>query len=56
MLKTRQSETAEETQINCKVQKELQEISDRQGDRGERIIEIIARKAVSSMNNKKTTD
>ena len=33
MLKTRQSETAEETQILCKVEKEFQQITNRQGDK-----------------------
>ena len=33
MLKTRQSETAEETQILCKVEKEFQQITNIQGDK-----------------------
>ena len=33
LLKTRQSETAEETQIQCKVEREFQQITNRQGDK-----------------------
>ena len=37
--------TGEETQIKCKVEKEFQQIANRQGDKKERITEIIVRKA-----------
>ena len=33
LLKTRQSETAEETQIQYKVEEEFQQITNRQGDK-----------------------
>ena len=36
LLKTRQSETAEETQIQCKVEKEFQQITNSQGDKNYR--------------------
>ena len=55
-LKTRQSERAEETQIQCKVEKEFQQITNRQTDRKERITEIIIRKAIRRMKNKKAAD
>ena len=56
LLKTRQSETAEETQIQCKVEKEFQQITNRQRDRKERITDIIIRKAIRRMKNKKIAD
>ena len=56
LLKTRQSETAEETQIQCKVEREFQQITNRQGDKKERITEIIIRKAIRRMKNKKAAD
>ena len=37
----RQSETAEEAQIECKVEKEFQQFTNRQGDKKERITEAI---------------
>ena len=43
LLKTRQSETAEETQTQCKAEKEFQQITNRQRDKKERITEIIIR-------------
>ena len=36
LLKTRQSETSEETQIQCKVEKEFQQITNSQGDKNYR--------------------
>ena len=56
LLKTRQSETAEETQIKFKVEKEFQQITNRQGGKKERITEIIIRKAIRRMKNKKAAD
>ena len=55
-LKTRQSETAEETQIQFKVEKEFQQITNRQGDKKERITETIIRKEIRRMKNKKAPD
>ena len=52
LLKTRQSETAEETQIQCKVEKEFRQITNRQGDKKKRITEIIIKKAIRNMRNK----
>ena len=43
LLKTRQSETAEETQTQCKAEKEFQQITNRQRDKKERTTEIIIR-------------
>ena len=56
LLKKRRSETAEETQIQCKVEKEFQQISNRQGDKKDRITDIMIRKAIRRMKNKKTVD
>ena len=56
LQKTRQSETAEETQILFKVEKELQQITNRQGDKKERITETIIRKAIRKMKNKRAAD
>ena len=56
LLKTRQSETVEETQIQCKVEKEFQQITNRQGGKKERITEIIIRKAIRRIKNKKAAD
>ena len=56
LLKTRQSETAEETQIQYKVEKELQQITNGPGDKKEIITEIIVRKAIRKMKNKKPAD
>ena len=56
LLKRRQSKTAEETQIECKVEKEFQQITSRQGDKKKRITEIIIRKAIRRMKNKKAAD
>ena len=56
LLKARQSETAEETQIQFKVEKEFQQITNRQGDKKERITETIIRKAIRKMKNKKAAD
>ena len=56
LLKTRQSETAEETRIDCKVEKKFQQITNRQEDKKERITEIIIRKAIRRMKNKKAAD
>ena len=53
---TRQSETAEKTQIECKAEKEFQQITNRQRDKKERITEIIIRKAIRKMKNKKTAE
>ena len=53
LLKTRQSETAEETQIEFKVEKEFRQITNRQRDKKERITEIIIRNAIRKMENKK---
>ena len=52
LLKTRQSEI-EETQTQCKVKKEFQQITNRQGDKKERIKEIVIRKAIRRMKDKK---
>ena len=56
LLKTRQSETTEETQIDCKVEKKFQQITNRQEDKKEIITEIIIRKAIRRMKNKKAAD
>ena len=56
LLKTRQSETAEETQIQCKVEREFQQITNRQWDKKERITEIIIRKTIRRMKNKKVAE
>ena len=56
LQKTRQSETAEETQIQCKLEKEFQEITNRQGERKERITEMIIRKAIRRIKNKKAEE
>ena len=45
LLKTRQSERAEETHIHRKAEKEFQQITNRQGNIKEGITEIIIRKA-----------
>ena len=55
-MKTRQSETAEETQLQLKVEKEFQQITNRRGDKKERITETIVRKAIKRMKNKKAAD
>ena len=54
--KTRQSEKAEEAQRQCKVEQEFQQITNRQGNKKERITEIIRWKAIRRINNKKTSD
>ena len=56
LQKTRQSETAEETQIQCKLEKELQQITNRQGERKEIITEMIIRKAIRRIKNKKAEE
>ena len=56
LLKTRQSETAEETQIQFKVEKELQQITNKQGDKEEGSTETIIRKVIRKMKNKKAAD
>ena len=56
LLKTRQSETAEETQIQYKVEKEFQQITNRQEDKKEIITEIMIRKVIRRMKNKKAAD
>ena len=56
LQKTRQSETAEETQIQCKLEKEFQQITNRQGERKERITEMIIRKAIRRIKNKKAEE
>ena len=56
LLKTRKSDTADKTQIQCKVEKEFQQITNRQGGKKERITEIIIRKATRRIKNKKTVD
>ena len=56
LLKTRKSDTADKTQIQCKVEKEFQQITNRQGGKKERITEIIIRKAIRRIKNKKTVD
>ena len=56
LLKGRQSDTAEETQIQSKVEKEFQQITNRQGDKKERITETIIRKAIRKMKNKRAAD
>ena len=53
LLRTGHSERAEETQLECKVEKEFQQISKRQGDRKERTTQIIIRKAIRKITNKK---
>ena len=55
-MKTRQSETAEETQLQLKVEKEFQQITNRRGDKKERITETIVRKAIKRMKNKNAAD
>ena len=49
LLKTRQSETAGETQIQWQLEKEFQQITNRKGDKKESITEIIIRKAIRRM-------
>ena len=56
VLKTRQSGTAESTQIQFKVEKEFQQITNREGDKKERITETLIRKAIRKMENKKAAD
>ena len=56
LLRTGHSETAEETQLECKVEKEFQQISKRQGDKKERTTQNIIRKAIRKMTNKKAPD
>ena len=56
VLKTRQSRTAEATQIQFKLEKEFQQITNRQGDKKERITETLIRKAIRKMENKKAAD
>ena len=56
LLKTKQSETAEGTQMQCKEEKEFQQIMNRQGDKKERITEIITRKVIRRIKNKKAAD
>ena len=56
LLGTGHSETAEETQLECKVEKEFQQISKRQGDKKERTTQNIIRKAIRKMTNKKAPD
>ena len=56
LQKTRQSETAEETQIQCKLEKEFQETTNRQGQRKERITEMIIWKAIRKIRNKKAEE
>ena len=56
LRKTKQSETAEERQIQFKVEKEFQQIINRKGDKKERITETIIRKAIRKMKNKKAAD
>ena len=56
LLKTRQSERAKERQIQFKVEKEFQQITNRQGDKKERTTEIIITKAIRRMKNKKAAD
>ena len=53
LLKTRQSKTAEEMQIQYKVENEFQQITNRQGHKKEKIREIIIRKAIRRMKIKK---
>lgn len=50
------TETAEETQIQCNVEKEFQWITNGQGDKKERNTEIIIRKVIRRMKNKKASD
>ena len=56
VLETRQSGTAEATQIQFKEEKEFQQITNRQGDKKERITETIIGKAIRKMENKKAAD
>ena len=52
-MKIRQSNTVEETQTECKVEKEFQQIINRQRNIKERITETIIRKTIKreSMKN-----
>ena len=52
LLKTNQSETAEERKIDRKVEKEYQQI--RQGYKKRPVTKIIIRKAIRRIKNKKT--
>ena len=56
LLKTRRSETAEETQIQCKIEKEFQQITSRHKEKNKKITEIIIKKAITRMKNKKPAD
>ena len=56
LLKTKKSETAEGTQMQCKEEKDFQQIMNRQGDKKERITEIITRKVIRRIKNKKVAD
>ena len=56
LLKIRHSEIAEETQIQCKVENEFDRITNRQRYKKKRINEIILRKAIRRMKNKKAAD
>ena len=49
LLKTRHSEIAEETQIQCKVEKEFHHITNRKRYKKERINEIILTNAIRRM-------
>ena len=55
-LRARQSKTPEETQIECKVEKEFQQIPNNQGDKKKRITEMIIRNTIRIMKNKKVED
>ena len=56
LLNRRQSETAEETQIQCKLENKFKQITNRQVDKKKRITEIIIRKAIIRMKKKKAAD
>ena len=55
LLKTRQSETAEETQIQFKVEKEFQQFTNRRGQEGNDFGNYKT-KAIRKMKNKKAAD
>ena len=42
--------------MQCKEEKEFQQIMNRQGDKKERITEIITRKVIRRIKNKKAAD
>ena len=55
-MKTRQSETTENTQIECKVGKEFQQITNRLENKNEKSTETIIRNEIIRMKNKRAAN